>query len=297
MEDALDPASDLRVAAAASADSAPAAPGPDRAIGERRFGAVNWLGVWTLYVREVRRFLKVAFQTVFAPVTSTLLFLLVFHLALGQNRGDVNGAPFIVFLAPGLAMMAILNNAFANSSSSLIIAKVQGSLVDILMPPLSAAELTAGLVLGAATRGLMVGVSTIAAMAIVMAWAGAPLSVHNIFAAFYFALAASTMLGMVGVIAGIWAEKFDQLAVVTNFVITPMAFLSGTFYSIRDLPETFYGVSQWNPIFYLIDGIRYGFTGVSDASVLRGALIAAALNVVLLAICYRLFKSGYKLRS
>jgi len=265
-------------------------------FGERRFGAVNWIGFWTLYKKEVRRFLKVAFQTVCAPVISTLLFLMVFLVALGQERDSVNGLPYVVFLAPGLVMMAILNNAFANSSSSLVISKVQGNVVDFLMPPLSAAELTGGFVLGAATRGLAVGAVTAATIAAVMAWANEPMSLAHPLVALYFAAAASILLGILGVIAGVWAEKFDQLAAVTNFVITPMSFLSGTFYSIRNLPEAFYAASQWNPIFYLIDGLRFGFTGVADSDVGRGAAFVFALNVVLLYACYRMFKSGYKLK-
>ncbi|MEM8986483.1 MAG: ABC transporter permease [Pseudomonadota bacterium] len=273
------------------------ADGPQYAFGARRFGAVNWLGVWTLYKKEVHRYLKVAFQTVFAPVISTILFLVVFMVALGQDRPDVNGAPFVAFLAPGLVMMAILNNAFSNSSSSLIIAKVQGNVVDLLMPPLSAAELTAAFVLGAATRGLMVGAVAAAASAGVMAYAGTPMSVAHLGAIVYFALGASLLFGMLGAIAGVWADKFDQLALVTNFIITPMAFLSGTFYSIERLPGAFQTFSHWNPVFYMIDGFRYGFIGASDADVVLGGSVVLVLNIVFLYVSYRLFKSGYRLKS
>ena len=277
-------------------------PAATRPFGARQFGAVNWLGLWTLYMREVRRFMKVSFQTVLAPVVSSLLFLLVFMFAIGQTRGDVQGAPFVLFLAPGLVMMSILNNAFANSSSSLLISKVQGSVVDFLMPPLSASELTVGFLCGAATRGVLVGVVTGLAMSAVM-MATAPMAISNVWAILYFGVSASVLLGAVGVLGGVWAEKFDQLAAVTNFVITPMAFLSGSFYSIAELheagrmPDWLFTATQLNPFFYMIDGFRYGFTGVADAPVLRGALVIAVLNVVMIFATYRMFKSGYRLKG
>lgn len=278
---------------AAPASAMAAAP----AFGERRFGAVNWLGLWTLTVKEVRRFMKVAFQTIFAPVISTLLFLVVFMQAFGQARAAINGVPYIEFLAPGLIMMAILTNAFANSSSSLIIGKVQGSIVDVLMPPLSASELTVAFVAGAAARGLLVGAVTAATSALFMAFSSTPMKLEIVWAAAYFALAAAFMFGMLGVIGGVWADKFDQLSAVTNFVITPLTFLSGTFYAIRGLPEPFLTLSHFNPVFYLIDGFRYGFTGVAEASPLAGVLVTAFINGGLALWCYFLFKSGYKLKS
>ena len=266
-------------------------------LGERRFGAVNWLGLRTLYVKEVRRFLKVAFQTVFAPVISTLLFLIVFMQAFGRAGTFVNGVPYIEFLAPGLIMLAILTNAFANSSSSLIIGKVQGSIVDILMPPLSAAELTVAFVAGAATRGLLVGFVTALTSAVFMAFSDTPMGFSAPFVAMYFGLSAALIFAMLGVLGGIWAEKFDQLAAITNFVITPLTFLSGTFYAIGGLPEPFLTFSKFNPVFYLIDGFRYGFTGVSEAPLLVGVLVTLLLMSMLSACCYLLFKSGYRLKS
>ncbi|MFQ5561935.1 MAG: ABC transporter permease [Parvularculaceae bacterium] len=274
---------------------APGVPAP-YAFGERRFGAVNWLGLWTLYVKEVRRFLKVAFQTIIAPVISTLLFLVVFMQAFGAARGDVGGVPYIVFLAPGLIMMAILTNAFANSSSSLMISKVQGSIVDVLMPPLSPSEMAVAFVAGAATRGLLVGLVTALTSAGFMAFSD-PMGLAVPWAAAYFALAAAFMFGMLGVLGGVWAEKFDQLAAVTNFIITPLTFLSGTFYAISRLPEPFLTFSHFNPVFYLIDGFRYGFTGAAEASVLTGVLVTLGVNTVLAVWCYGLIKSGYKLKS
>lgn len=269
---------------------------PSYGFGERRFGAVNWLGLETLFLKEIRRFLKVSFQTIFAPLISTLLFLLVFIQAMG-GRADIGGVPYVEFLAPGLIMMAILTNAFANSSSSIIIGKVQGSIVDVLMPPLSASELLVAFVAGAACRGLLVAVVTAATSAVFMALADTPMQVAHLWAIVFFSTAAALMFGLLGVIGGVWADKFDQLAAFTNFVITPLTFLSGTFYAITSLPEPFLTISRFNPVFYLIDGFRYGFTGAAEAPILIGAASAAAINAALAALCYCLLKSGYKLKS
>ncbi len=276
---------------------------PDFEFGVRRFGAVNWLGMWTLYQKEVQRFLKVAFQTVVAPIISTLLFLLVFMGAWGASGREIVmegvGISFFAFLPPGLIMMAISSNAFQNASSSLIIAKVQGSLVDFLMPPLSAVELTIAFVFGAATRGLLVGTITAFTVAAFTWQAGQPMQVMQLWAVIYFATIASLLLGMVGVIAGMWAEKFDQLALISNFLITPLTFLSGTFYSVHApwLPKWVAFVSHFNPIFYLIDGFRYGFIGVSDGNIALGAMVVLVLTVLGGLLCYFLFRSGYKLKS
>jgi ABC-2 type transport system permease protein len=272
------------------------APGAPLGFGERRFGAVNWLGLQTLYAKEVRRFLKVSFQTIFAPLISTVLFLLVFIQAMG-GRAAVGGVPYVEFLAPGLIMMAILTNAFANSSSSLIIGKVQGSIVDVLMPPLSASELMVAFVAGSASRGLLVAVVTALTSAVFMALASTPMHLSHLWAVVYFSTAAALMFGMIGIIGGIWADKFDQLAAFTNFVITPLTFLSGTFYAIRSLPEPFLTFSHFNPVFYLIDGFRYGFTGVAEAPIAVGAGVTLAVNIALAYVCYSMLKSGYKLKS
>lgn len=266
-------------------------------FGERRFGMVNWLGLWTLYVKEVRRFLKVVFQTVIAPVISTLLFLVVFTQAFGASRPAIGGVPFIEFLAPGLIMMAVLTNAFTNSSSSLIISKVQGSIVDVLMPPLSASELTVAFVAGAATRGLLVGFVTAVTSAAFMAANGAPMRIEALWAVAYFSLAASIIFAMLGLIGGIWAEKFDQLAAVTNFVITPLTFLSGTFYAVSRLPEPFLTISHFNPVYYLIDGFRSGFTGHAESNLSVGIAMTVMLMLVLGGACYALLRSGYKIKD
>ncbi len=258
----------------------------------RALGAVNWLGLWTLYKKEVRRFLKVSFQTVLAPVATSLLFMLVFSLAIGSNRGDVMGVAFASFLAPGLVMLGLLNNAFANASSSLIVAKVQGNTVDFLMPPLSPSELAAAFIGGAITRGVIVALATGLAIAPFV-----DMSMAQPWAVAYFGLSAAAMLGMAGLIAGLWAEKFDHLAVITNFIIMPLAFLSGTFYSVEILPEPFYTISHVNPVFFMIDGFRYGFIGVHDSDLLIGALVCLAINAALLTASYLLLRSGWRLKS
>ncbi|WP_339781824.1 ABC transporter permease [uncultured Thalassospira sp.] len=261
-------------------------------LAPRQMGAINWLGLWTLYAKEVRRFLNVHLQTVGAPVVTSLLFLAVFLLALGRAVETVNGVSFATFLAPGLVMMTMAQNAFANTSSSILISKVQGNIVDVLMPPLSAFELVAGFALGAVTRGVMVGCATIIAMAFFV-----DLQFHNIWAILYFGISASLMLALLGIAGGVWSEKFDHIAVVTNFVITPLSFLSGTFYSAEHLPEAGRVLAHFNPFFYMIDGFRYGFIGVSDGSITTGVIVLLCVNVFLSILCYRMIKTGYKLKA
>jgi ABC-2 type transport system permease protein len=255
-------------------------------------GAVNWRGVTTLYLKEVQRFVKVFWQTLVAPMVTTLLFLAVFSLAMGGRVRTVGDVPFLEFLAPGLIMMAIVQNAFANGSSSLLIAKIQGNIVDVLMPPLSSSELALGFVMGGVTRGVVVGITVGLAMLLFV-----PLGLHNPAAVVFFAVAGALMLSLIGVITGIWADRFDAMAAITNFAITPLAFLSGTFYSVERLPGVWYGVSQFNPFFYMIDGFRYGFIGHSDGSVTVGVMVLIAVDLALWALCHRLFATGYKLKA
>lgn len=266
----------------------------------RTYGAFNWLGLWTLYKREVGRFIKVATQTIFAPVLSVVLFMIVFKLAYPDRGPDfsfgrASGAGgFNDFIAPGLIMMAILNNAFQNSSSSLTIAKVQGSLVDFLMPPLSAVELTIGFIAGAATRGIICAFLT----ALVIHFTGlANLTVVHVWPLVYFGIMAAITLGAIGAMGGIWADKFDHLAAVSQFVILPLTFLSGTFYRISALSEPFESLSAANPVFYLIDGFRYGFTGATDGNIAIGMALTAG---VALATCFGtwlMIRTGYKIKS
>jgi len=258
----------------------------------RRFGAVNWLGLWTLYAKEVRRFLKVYTQTVLAPVVTTHVFLVIFTVALGRAVQVINGVPFIEFLAPGLIVMAMAQNSFANTSSSIMVGKIQGNIVDMLMPPLAPGELTFGLIAGGVTRGLAVGLATGLAMSLIT---GSTLA--HPFIALFYGLSASLLMSLLGTLTGLWAEKFDQTSGVTNFVITPLAFLSGTFYSIDRLPPIFQAFAHANPFFYMIDGFRYGFIGVSDAPLWIGAQVLTVTNLLLWMLCWRLIATGYKLKA
>jgi ABC-2 type transport system permease protein len=258
----------------------------------RQIGLINWLGFWTLYSREVRRFFKVATQTIAAPVVTTLLFLAVFVLALGGAGRTAGGIPFAEFLTPGLVMMSMMQNAFANTSSSLVISKVQGNIVDVLMPPLSGGELTLAYALGGVTRGVVVGAVVSAAI-----WCFVPVRIADFSAVVFYAIAASLLLSLLGVLAGIWAEKFDHMAAVTNFIVTPLSFLSGTFYSVDRLPESWRFVAHLNPFFYMIDGFRYGFIGHADGSLAIGVAVLVGVNAALLLLSFRLVASGYRLKA
>lgn len=258
----------------------------------RRYDGINWVGLRTLYLREVRRFWKVGAQTVAAPVVTTLLYMLVFVVALKGARPPLHGTPFAEFVAPGLIMMAILQNAFANASSSLIQAKIMGTATDFLTPPLSPLELTIGFTLGAATRGVAVGLVT---GLCVLPFA--KLGVANFFLIVWFGLIASLLMGMMGVLAGLWSEKFDHLSAVQNFVVMPMTFLSGTFYLIDSLPEPFASISRFNPFFYLIDGFRAGFIGHAEGNLMIGIVMSAVLTVLMGGACWLVFRSGWRLKS
>jgi len=258
----------------------------------RQFGAVNWLGFWTLYRREVHRFLKVWMQTIVAPVVTTLLFLAIFLLALSGQRSAAGGVPFPQFVAPGLIMMAMMQNAFANTTSSIMIGKIQGNITDVLLPPLSPAELVWGFALGGVTRGLAVGL----AVGIAMIFA-VHIEIADWRLVLFHAVAASLLLSILGILAALWAEKFDHIAAVTNFLVMPLSFLSGTFYSIQRLPPPFHVVAELNPFFYMIDGFRAGFTGHADGSILAGIIAMVAINAALLALCHVLFSRGYKLKA
>lgn len=264
-------------------------------IGEaRKFGRVNWLGLWTLYKKEVRRFMKVGPQTLLAPMVSNVLYMTVFVLAFAERRVGAAGgsSEFIRFLIPGLIMMGILNNASANSSSSLMTSKVNGSITDVLMPPLSPLELAVGFITGAISRGIIVATATALALSFF-----AFLVPAHIWAVVYFGLSAAACMGMVGLLSGIWAEKFDQLAFVNQFIVLPLSFLSGTFYHITILPDMMQKISLLNPLFYFIDGFRYGFLGEADGNVTTGIIFTAVLNIVLFIACVRVLKSGWRLKA
>jgi len=255
---------------------------------------VNWGGLKTLYIKEVRRFFKVQMQTVWAPAITTLLYLVIFTVALGRGGRTVMGVSFADFIAPGLIVMAMLQNAFANSSFSLLVGKIQGNIVDYLMPPLSTGELIAGLVGAAVTRAFLVGFAVWLAM---LLWPGVSVEVRHPLLAFWFGLMGALLLSFLGLLTSVWAEKFDHAAAVTNFVVTPLSLLSGTFYSVQQLSPPFQAVSHANPFFYVISGFRAGFLKVSDSPLLVGGFGLLALNVALWAICYSVLKSGWKIKN
>jgi ABC-2 type transport system permease protein len=269
------------------------------APGDPVLKGVNWGGLRTLYIKEVRRFFKVQMQTVWAPAITQLLYLIIFTVALGRGGRTVVVAPgvdvpFVNFLAPGLIVMAMIQNAFANSSFSLLVGKIQGNIVDYLMPPLSTGELIAGLVGASVTRAILVGFAVWLAM---LLWPGVSVAVRRPELVLWFGLMGALLLSFMGLMTSMWADKFDHAAAVTNFVVTPLSLLSGTFYSVHQLSPPFQAVSHLNPFFYVISGFRAGFLGVSDSPLWVGGLGLLALNVILWAACYRLLKSGWKIKS
>ena len=258
----------------------------------RNLGPINWLGLRTLTAKEIRRFLKVYFQTIVAPVVTTLLFMSIFMLSMGRSGTLVDGVPYLQFLAPGLIMMAITQNAFANTSSSLMIAKVQGNIVDVLMPPLSPLEQTLAFAAGGMVRGLCVGVAVALVLAILVKF---PIANPGLIV--FHAIAGSLLLSLLGIMAGVWADKFDHMAAVTNFIVTPLSFLSGTFYSIDRLPDGLRLFADANPFFYMIDGFRAGFIGHSEGSLGVGAIALILADLVLGVLTFRMFHTGYKLKA
>ncbi|MBP01522.1 MAG: multidrug ABC transporter permease [Rhodospirillaceae bacterium] len=256
----------------------------------RDVGTVNWWGAWELYLKEIRRFSKVATQTVVAPMVTTVLFLIIFTFAF--DRPPIAGVPFNDFLVPGLVMMSIVQNSFANTSSSILISKVQGNIIDVLMPPLSAMEISIAWTLGAVTRGLTVGIAALLAM-----WFFAEIHVFSIFHIVYHAVTGAIFMSCAGIIAAIWADKFDHMSAITNFVVTPLTFLSGTFYTIDRLPEGLRFICNYNPFFYAIDGFRYGFLGHDSANSFIGVIVTGLTASISLLITYLMLKSGYKLKS
>ncbi|WP_417742923.1 ABC transporter permease [Salipiger sp.] len=260
--------------------------------GERRFGQVNWLGLYTLCSREVMRFINVWTQTLLAPLVTAGLFLMIFTIAIGPRRGDVMGIPFTDFIAPGILMMTVIQNAFANTSSSIVVSKVQGNIVDTLMPPLAPFELVLGYLAGGVARGLIVAVAISAGLFVTTGL----VPQHPLILLVFVTLGAAFLSAM-GMLAGLWANKFDQMAAITNFIVTPLAFLSGTFYSVEALPPGLYEITHVNPVFYLIDGARYGMIGVSDSHPGFGFVIALAATAAVLLAAWALFRTGWRLKA
>ena len=216
-------------------------------IYEKKFGYINWIGVWTLYKKEVLRFLIVMIQTIISPLVTSLLFLIVLSLAIGNERNEILGFPFVTFLAPGLIAMQVIQQAFSHSSSSIVIGKIQGNIVDILYAPLTAAEITLATNLAACTRSIMIVFFSIIVFSLII-----DMAFYNIFYIFIFGFLGAFILSSIGIIVGLWAEKFDNMASATNFIIVPLSFLSGTFYSIEKLPNILKNISEFNPFFTLL---------------------------------------------
>jgi len=258
----------------------------------REINGINLVGLKTLIGKEVGRFINVYTQTVVAPVITTLLFYAVFALAFGGATRTIGDISYLAFLAPGLIMMTMVQNSFANTSSSMVIAKVQGNIVDILMPPLSPAELYWGYIIGGVARGLCVG----AVVGIVVALT-VGITVHSFLHIVAFGFLGTMMLSSIGLAAGIWSQKFDHIAAVTNFLVTPLTFLSGTFYSLAQLPEFWRHLALYNPFFYMIDGFRYGFIGQSDGNVTTGLIFLCVINVLLAIMTWWMIKTGYKTKT
>ena len=258
----------------------------------KKFGFINWIGFKSLWFKECNRFMAVWQQTLLSPLVSSLLFLSVLSLALGNDRGDVLGHSFMSFLAPGLIAMSILTQSFSHSVSSLMIGKIQGNIVDMLYAPLSALEVTMAIILAALTRSFLIAIISIGVFSLIV-----EMPINNILFIVIFGFLSAFILGSLGFIAGLWAEKFDHTATVTNFVITPLSFLSGVFYSIDKLPNFFQTISHVNPFFYMIDGFRYGFLGKSDGSINIGLIYLTILSVVIWYVAFFLYKKGYKIKS
>ena len=260
-------------------------------IGERRFG-INWVGVYTLYIKETLRFLTVFGQTIAGPVVTAILFLLVISLAIGEDRSNVLGVSFIEFLAPGLIAMQIIQQAFSHSSSSLLMGKMMGTIVDLIGAPLSAAEVTLATIFAAVTRALIISIISIIVFSIMI-----EISINNYLIFITYLFLSSFIMGAIGFITGLWADKFDHMSTATNFIIVPLSFLSGTFYSVERLPNFLNILSHYNPFFHMIDGFRYSFIGQLDGSVSFGIALLTFFSLVITYFAYFLVHKGYKIKS
>jgi len=261
-------------------------------LGVRRFGLVNWVGTYSLVKKEILRFLTVSGQTLAGPILTSILFLTVISLAIGDERSDVLGVPYIQFLASGLIMMQVIQQSFAHSSSSVMMGKMMGTITDIIQSPLSAAEVTIAITLAGAARGLLIAfISTLIFVVFI------DLTIQNYFMWFFFLLIGGIFMGSAGIIAGLYADKFDQMSTLTNFIIVPLSFLSGTFYSIDRLPDILKTLSYYNPFFHMIDGFRYSFIGQLDGSLKIGILLLIIMSFITSYLAYSLFDKGYKIKS
>ena len=260
-------------------------------IGIRRFG-INWIGAYSLYLKETLRFLNVFGQTIIGPIVTAILFLLVISLAIGNERPDVLGVSFIEFLAPGLIAMQVIQQAFSHSSSSLLMGKVMGNIVDLIGAPLSAGEVSLSIIFASVTRALTISIISIIIFSLII-----EIEIKNYVVFILYLFLSSFIMGAAGFIAGLWADKFDHMATVTNFIIVPLSFLSGTFYSVDRLPELLKTLSYYNPFFHMIDGFRYSFINNMDGSITFGLMYLIILSIIIWYIAYLLYKKGYKIKS
>tara|TARA_B100000686_G_C16732877_1_gene941787 strand:- start:989 stop:1801 length:813 start_codon:yes stop_codon:yes gene_type:complete len=261
-------------------------------IGVRRFGLINWIGTYSLLKKEVLRFITVSGQTLAGPILTSILFLTVISLAIGEERSDVLGVPYIQFLACGLIMMQVIQQSFAHSSSSVVMGKMMGTLTDIIHSPLSAAEVIIAITLASAARGLIIAsISTLIFIIFI------DLTLQNYFLWFIYLFLGGVFMGSTGIIAGLYADKFDQMSTLTNFIVIPLSFLSGTFYSISKLPDLLKTLSHYNPFFHMIDGFRYSFIGQFDGSLKFGILFLLTVSLISSYIAYYLYNKGYKIKS
>ncbi len=260
-------------------------------IGVRRFN-INWVGAYTLYIKETLRFLSVFGQTIVGPIITSILFLLVISLAIGETRQNVLGVEFIIFLSPGLIAMQVIQQAFSHSSSSLLMGKVMGNIVDLIGAPLSASEVTLSIILASITRAVMISIISVIIFSLVI-----EIKINNYLIFTTYLIISSFIMGAAGFIAGLWADKFDHMATVTNFIIVPLSFLSGTFYSVERLPDFLVTISNYNPFFHMIDGFRYSFINSMDGSIKFGLTYLIILSIIMWIIAYTLYKKGYKIKS
>jgi ABC-2 type transport system permease protein len=270
----------------ASAAASLAAPAP------RRFGLVNWVGWRTFYAREVLRVVKFWPESVFGPTLMSLLYLAVFHLAIGGEGVTMGGMPLIEFVAPGLVIFALCERSFDTTSISLLFDKLEGMISDVLMAPLTALERSSAYALSGASTGFMVGAVILAAQTVVVPW-----RVADPLAVLFFAAAGGMLHALLGILVGLWARKWDHYAAATTFFVVPFGFLSGTFYSIEALPPLGRALVQMNPVFYVIDGFRYGMTGHAEGSLGLGVALLLAIDALLFLAAYRLIRRGYRVKA
>lgn len=253
---------------------------------------MNYLGTFTLIKKEIYRFLKVYHQTIFSPIVNIVLFLLVFSISVGKNIEKIEGINFSIFVASGLIIMSAMQNAFANSSSSLVMSKVMGHIVDYLIPPISGLELLFAFLIGAIARGILVALA-----GFVVIFSFVPLPINSLFFTLTFLLLGCCFLGLLGILCGVLSDTFDQMSALTSYLITPLTFLSGTFYSINSLSNFWQIIAKLNPFFYIIDGFRYGITGHHDGNLFLASIYLITLNITLFLILLQMLKTGYRIKN